>query len=106
MTTGNFGFLQGHSPLLAELGAVAEKLYPFDPIRCVLKLRQLAGALTQDIAAGLGIQQQQRRTPFNYRRARVYRAIKGMDADSRAALREALLQSIPPANAMADLFFN
>ncbi|PZP30129.1 MAG: type I restriction-modification system endonuclease [Roseateles depolymerans] len=59
MTTGNFGFLQRHSPLLAELGAVAEKLYPFDPASCVLKLRLLAEALTQDIAARLGIQLQQ-----------------------------------------------
>jgi type I restriction enzyme R subunit len=59
MTVGNFGFLQKHSPLLAELGAVAEKLYPFDPASCVLKLRLLAEALTQDIATRLGIQLQQ-----------------------------------------------
>lgn len=59
MTAGNFSFLKCHSPLLAELGAVAEKLYPFDPASCVLKLRLLAEALTQDIAARLGIQLQQ-----------------------------------------------
>ena len=59
MTAGNFAFLQRHSPLLSELGAVAEKLYPFDPASCVLKLRLLAEALTQDIAARLGIQLQQ-----------------------------------------------
>ena len=27
----NFRFLAEHSPLLAQLGATAEKLYPFDP---------------------------------------------------------------------------
>ncbi|MEY3611975.1 MAG: hypothetical protein RJB14_1697, partial [Pseudomonadota bacterium] len=44
---GNFGFLAQHSPLLAELGQTAEKLYPFDPSSCVLKLRLLAESLTQ-----------------------------------------------------------
>ena len=52
---GNFGFLAEHSPLLADLGATAERLFPFDPASCVLKLRLLAEAITQDIAARLGI---------------------------------------------------
>jgi type I restriction enzyme R subunit len=52
---GNFGFLAQHSPLLAELGQTAEKLYPFDPSSCVLKLRLLAESLTQEMAAHLGI---------------------------------------------------
>lgn len=52
---GNFGFLAEHSPLLAGLGATAERLFPFDPAICVLKLRLLAEAITQDIAARLGI---------------------------------------------------
>lgn len=52
---GNFGFLAQHSPLLAELGQTAEKLYPFDPSSCVLKLRLLAESLTQEMAARLGI---------------------------------------------------
>ena len=30
---GNFAFLGWHSPLLANLGATAEKLYSFDPAR-------------------------------------------------------------------------
>ena len=38
----NFAFLADHSPLLAELGATAERLFPFDPASCVLKLRLLA----------------------------------------------------------------
>lgn len=52
---GNFGFLAQHSPLLAELGQTAERLYPFDPSSCVLKLRLLAESLTQEMAAHLGI---------------------------------------------------
>ena len=52
---GNFAFLAEHSPLLADLGATAERLFPFDPASCVLKLRLLAEAITQDIAARLGI---------------------------------------------------
>lgn len=51
----NFGFLAQHSPLLAELGQTAEKLYPFDPASGVLKLRLLAESLTQEMAARLGI---------------------------------------------------
>ena len=55
----NFSFLATHSPLLAELGATAEQIFPFDPPSCVLKLRLLAEALTQDMASRLGIQLQQ-----------------------------------------------
>ncbi|MBT0570701.1 type I restriction-modification system endonuclease [Curvibacter sp. CHRR-16] len=51
----NFGFLAQHSPLLAELGATAEKLFPLDPASCVLKLRILAESLTQEMASRLGI---------------------------------------------------
>jgi type I restriction enzyme, R subunit len=51
----NFRFLSGHSPRLADLGATAERLFPFDPASCVLKLRLLAEAITQDITARLGI---------------------------------------------------
>jgi type I restriction enzyme R subunit len=52
---GNFNFLAEHSPLLADLGATAERLYPFDPASCVLKLRVLAEAITQEIAARVGV---------------------------------------------------
>jgi len=57
--SSNFEFLVEHSRLLTELGAAAERLYPFDPASCVLKLRLLAEALTQEIAARLGIKLQQ-----------------------------------------------
>ncbi|MEY4749662.1 MAG: type restriction-modification system endonuclease [Pseudomonadota bacterium] len=56
---GNFGFLAEHSPLLADLGASAERVFAFDPVSCVLKLRLLAEALTQDIAARTGVTLQQ-----------------------------------------------
>jgi type I restriction enzyme R subunit len=51
----NFSFLAEHSSLLAELGATAEKLYPFDPSSCVLKLRLLAETLTQEVASRIGL---------------------------------------------------
>jgi len=51
----NFSFLSVYSPLLADLGATAERLYPFDPSSSVLKLRLLAEALTQEVASRLGI---------------------------------------------------
>jgi type I restriction enzyme R subunit len=55
----NFGFLAEHSPLLADLGSTAERLYPFDPASCVLKLRLLAESLTQEVASRIGLRQQQ-----------------------------------------------
>lgn len=54
----NFGFLKQHDPLLADLGATAERIFPHDPASAVLKLRLLCEALTEEIAARLGIPQQ------------------------------------------------
>lgn len=54
-TQSNFSFLAQHSPLLADLGATAERLFPFDPASCVLKLRILAESLTQEMASRLGV---------------------------------------------------
>lgn len=51
----NFSFLAEHSPLLSDLGATAERVFPFDPASCVLKLRLLAEALTSAMAARAGI---------------------------------------------------
>ena len=56
---GNFAFLSVHSKALAALGATAEKIFPLDPTSCVFKLRLLAEAITQDVAARVGIQMQQ-----------------------------------------------
>jgi type I restriction enzyme R subunit len=55
MSSSNFGFLATHSRLLADLGRTAEVVYPFDPASCVLKLRLLAEALTQEVASRIGL---------------------------------------------------
>jgi len=55
----NFSFLAEHSPLLADLGATAERIFPYDPPSCVVKLRLLAEALAQEIAARVGVPLQQ-----------------------------------------------
>ncbi|MNL39212.1 hypothetical protein D3C87_1614770 [compost metagenome] len=47
-----------------------------------------------------------RLTPFNYWRARVYRALHAMDGATREALRLAILQSTPTDQDMESLFFN
>lgn len=47
-----------------------------------------------------------RRSPFNFWRARVYRAVQAMDHASREALRQAIRQSAPSAQAMENLFFS
>ena len=54
-TRSNFSFLAEHAPLLADLGATAEKLYPFDPASSVLKLRLLGESLTQEVASRIGL---------------------------------------------------
>ncbi|HYP84958.1 type I restriction-modification system endonuclease [Variovorax sp.] len=78
--SSNFAFLSEHSQLLAELGASAERLFPFDPASCVVKLRLLAEAITQDIAARIGV------TLSQPTQAELLRAIDmrlGMDAQVR-----------------------
>ena len=51
----NFSFLGEHAPLLADLGATAERIFPLDPASCVVKLRLLAEALAQEIASRVGV---------------------------------------------------
>lgn len=60
--SGNFGFLAIHSPVLARLGEVAEKLLPLDPGSCVTRLRLLAESITQEVAAQLGMAPQPQQT--------------------------------------------
>lgn len=55
----NFAFLSVHSPLLAELGATAERIFSYDPPSCVIKLRLLAEALAQEVALHVGVPPQQ-----------------------------------------------
>jgi type I restriction enzyme, R subunit len=53
---GNFSFLSEHSPLFAQLGRAAEQVFSSDPNTTLIKLRQLAEALAQDLAARFGIE--------------------------------------------------
>ena len=76
----NFQFLAEHSPLLADLGATAERLFPFDPPSCVVKLRLLAESITQDIAARIGVNLTQ---PSQAELLRAVDMRLGMDAQVR-----------------------
>lgn len=51
----NFSFLAEHSPLFAQLGYTAEQTFSSDPNTTLIKLRQLAEALAQDLAVRFGI---------------------------------------------------
>jgi type I restriction enzyme R subunit len=50
-TTGNFGFLSRHDPLLAQLGLLAEQYFRDDPGTTIFKLRQFAEVLSKTVAA-------------------------------------------------------
>jgi type I restriction enzyme R subunit len=76
----NFRFLAEHSPLLADLGATAERLYPFDPASAVVKLRLMAEAITQEMAARVGVNLVQ---PTQAELLRAVDARLGMDAQVR-----------------------
>ena len=52
---GNFSFLAKHSALLAGFGATPVRLSLFNPARRMLKFRLPGEAITQDIAARLGM---------------------------------------------------
>ena len=79
-SSSNFEFLAEHSPLLADLGATAERLFPFDPASCIVKLRLLAEAITKDIAAHIGVNPAQ---PTQAELLRVVDMRLGMDAQVR-----------------------
>lgn len=51
----NFSFLKHHDPLLVRLAETAEQCYVPDPNTTLIKMRQLAEALAQTIAARVGI---------------------------------------------------
>jgi len=51
----NFDFLTEHDPVLYQLGSAAERAFSGDPNTTLLKLRQLAEALAQDLAARVGM---------------------------------------------------
>src|SRR5688572_14419509 len=50
----NFSHLAVHDEQLARLGALAEHYFPGDPNTCLLKLRQFAELMAQDIATRFG----------------------------------------------------
>jgi len=52
---GNFNFLEEHDPVFCQLGAAAESAFSGDPNTTLLKLRQLAEAIAQNLAARAGI---------------------------------------------------
>jgi type I restriction enzyme, R subunit len=55
VATSNFAFLAGYDAQLVRLGALAERYFPDDPNTCLIKLRQLAELLAQQVAARVGL---------------------------------------------------
>lgn len=100
-----------------------EKLATWDDVykiksRVEGEFRELAAKLAEDARApddasfleklreaGLAKAQAQRLTPFNYWRARVYAAVRGMNPRSRAALRQATAPTPQAIQDMEALFF-
>jgi type I restriction enzyme R subunit len=56
----NFQFLKPYDPIFLQLATVAEQMYHSDPNTTLVKLRQFAEALAQEIASHLGIE------PYEY----------------------------------------
>lgn len=56
MQSQNFGFLAAHDPLLARLGALAERYFTADPETSLLKCRQLSELLARQTVARLGVE--------------------------------------------------
>ncbi|MEH6456895.1 MAG: type I restriction-modification system endonuclease [Cocleimonas sp.] len=54
--TSNFEFLKQHDELLFRLAETAERCYAADPNTSLIKMRQLAEALAQNIAASVGVE--------------------------------------------------
>ncbi|HTV91327.1 MAG TPA: type I restriction-modification system endonuclease [Verrucomicrobiae bacterium] len=52
--TANFGFLDRYDPALAQIGALAERYFPDDPVTSIMKTRQLCELLAKEIAARVG----------------------------------------------------
>jgi type I restriction enzyme R subunit len=51
----NFGFLNAYDAQLVRLGALAERYFKDDPNTCLIKLRQFAELLAQQLAARMGM---------------------------------------------------
>lgn len=50
----NFGFLERYDPALVQIGALAERYFPDDPVTSIIKCRQFCELLAQEVAARLG----------------------------------------------------
>ena len=53
--SGNFAFLAKHDELLVQLASLAERYFTDDPNTSLIKLRQFAEALAQQVAASAGV---------------------------------------------------
>lgn len=51
----NFAFMRPHEPQFDRLGALAERYFSDDPNTCLIKLRQLAELVAQEVAARSGL---------------------------------------------------
>ncbi|KEQ18535.1 type I restriction-modification system endonuclease [Endozoicomonas numazuensis] len=58
----NFHFLAEHDSLFVELATAAERSFSSDPNITLIKLRQLGEALAQNIAAKVGLEQEEKTT--------------------------------------------
>lgn len=54
MQTANFGFLERYDVALPQIGALAERYFPDDPVTSIMKTRQLCELLAQEVAARVG----------------------------------------------------
>src|ERR1700724_3061407 len=52
--TTNFSFLDRYDPALPQIGALAERYFPDDPVTSIMKARQLSELLAQEVAARIG----------------------------------------------------
>ena len=52
---GNFLYLDRYDNQLVRLGSLAERYFKEDPNTCLIKLRQLAELLAQQLAARMGL---------------------------------------------------
>lgn len=53
---GNFDFLKGHDPIFLQLAHSAERAFSCDPNTTLVKLRQFAEAIAQDLAMRCSIE--------------------------------------------------
>ena len=55
LNSNNFAFMRAYEAQFDRLGALAERYFSDDPNTCLIKLRQLAELLAQEVAARSGL---------------------------------------------------